>query len=312
MENDDDIPTQRLLYLSNISQNTFFCKDAYLALSARDKVAACCTTYSPVYMRRRVPSFSRHVATRKAYLSSTPLMAFQEVPSVSANSNTCDPWRKSLMVVTLDSRIRDGCFGVAVTRQMLLKYYSLLALASRHFSSLTTPPPSSLLKPPTGQMHVFSLSNSNRPPLTLIRREPLLTFLIRRPVLGSPIPLRENDELFKALTKSIDLKAISLNNPTETFLFYETHFPLILKRNMIERELASTPSRRSRTPEPPTSVITSRQRSLNQRLVELEFMMEEMKSATEDSPLVTELYDATFDPTKWPWYKMDTRSFCRR
>lgn len=155
-------------------------------------------------------------------------------------------------------------------------------------------------------------SNASTPLPEPRRREPTSVFLFRRPTIEKPISLSEEDELFIALTKSIDLKALPFKKQADSYKFYETHFPLILTGMSKEAERCNTPSRRSRTPESPMNILINRQRALNMRLIEQETLMQQLERETEDVEFVTELHNPIFNPTKWPWNKIDVGGLRRR
>ncbi|KAL4232514.1 hypothetical protein ACF0H5_007206 [Mactra antiquata] len=155
-------------------------------------------------------------------------------------------------------------------------------------------------------------STSSTPLPVFRRREPTSVFLFRRPIVEQPIPLTEDDELFVALAKTIDLKALPFKKQAESYLFYETYYPLLLTAMSKDTERANTPNRRARTPDSPMTIMINRQRALNMRLVEQDSLMEKLERETEDCDFVTELHDNIFNPTKWTWNKIDVSGLRRR
>jgi len=145
------------------------------------------------------------------------------------------------------------------------------------------------------------------------KRAATITFLFRRPTIEHSLPLPKDHDVFLLLTKTIDLKAIPFKKTSESYEYYKTHFPLLLVANVQEVERCTTPSKRTRTPESPLTLMINRQRWLHMRLADLDCMVDQLKRETDDdTAFVTELYSGVFDPTTWPWNKIDVGGLRRR
>lgn len=158
----------------------------------------------------------------------------------------------------------------------------------------------------------YPTSGSNTPLPVFRKREPTETFLIRRPTIDKPIPLKIQDEIFNHFVQSTELKALPFKKTMDSFNFYKNNFPLLLTKITHDSDRCSTPSRSSKTSESLMGTMINRKREMNQRIVELEFMMEAMEKETEDCKFVTELHSPVFDPTTWPWNVIDVKGLRRR
>jgi hypothetical protein len=196
------------------------------------------------------------------------------------------------------------------TRETWLKLLSKLdiGVVSYSRSPISSPIPTPSMRSDSS----YSTSSSVTPIPIFKRRIPTATFLIRRPTIEPPLPLKIDEELFESIVNSFELRALPFKRSTESYKFYITHFPLLLK-GIRNPERCSTPGRKSKSPDGSMSALIARKREMNEKIVELEYMMKEMEYATDtDCKFVTELESAVFDPTTWDWNKVDVAGLKRR
>lgn len=255
---------------------------------------------SLVYWKPRLPPSPKRAQAINFRLA--PLLAFEDSGSTSRISDA-NAWTT---VAEGQGRGRLPCFPDRVSsRQTWLRRFSLLEARDKTQSGKGTP------IPPLGTGSCPGSDLSTQLPV-FKRRMPTETFLFRRPTIEKPIPLKIGDNIFDVFVKSIELKALPFKKTVESYRFYKTNFPLLLTKIAKDAERCSTPNRRARTPESPMSIMINRKREMNERIVELEFMMAVMEKETEDCKFVTELHSPVFDPTSWPWNKVDVEGLRRR
>ena len=161
-----------------------------------------------------------------------------------------------------------------------------------------------------------SLYSTKSTPLpVLLARKPTEKLLLRRPNIYKAEPLKRNDELFEAYAKMSELKLLKFDKTADSYKFYLRHFPLLLQKQTDDDQRTGTPTRRgTASPESPMSAMIKRKTDLNKRLTELEAMVDKMEKATEpdDVKFQTELRSPVFDPTSWPFTKVDHKRMLRR
>lgn len=253
---------------------------------------------SLVYRKPRLPSSPKRAQAINFRLA--PLLAFEDSGSTRRISDA-NAW--TTMTVSQE-RGRLPCFPDRMSsRQTWLRRFSKLEAIDEMQSGLESP-----IRPLSTES--CPASDLSTPLPVFKRRMPTETFLFRRPTIEKPIPLKVGDDIFDVFVKSIELKALPFKKNVESYRFYKTNFPLLLTRITQDAERCPTPNRRAKTP--PISAMINRKREMNQRIVELEFMMEVMEKETEDCMFVTELHSPVFDPTSWPWNKVDVDGLRRR
>ena len=173
------------------------------------------------------------------------------------------------------------------------------------------PPPISATPPlinvtSTGSSDNEFTSSTSSTPLPIFNEK----FLMRKPCIKKAEPLKKDDELFIAFYQMTQLRPLVFQKTADSYKFYGSNFPLILEK-LIDEERSSTPSSR-RTLTPPMDIMIKRRLILNKRLTDLEEMMDAMEKETEDTPFKTELNGSVFDPTKWPFAKIDPAGMRRR
>ena len=158
---------------------------------------------------------------------------------------------------------------------------------------------------------VESISSTASTPLPQFpERSPTEKTLLRRPTIYRAEPLKTDDELFAAFANMTQLKPLTFKRNADSYRFYRRYYPLILQKH---EERKGSPSRRSRTPDSPMTVMIQRKLELNERLTELDAMMDNLeKTQPDDYPFKTELRSPIFNPTEWPWTKSDPAGMRRR
>lgn len=316
MEIDNDTSTtQAIIRWNRLYERAPFNENYKQAFENKKKVQRFDNFSSPVYRRQRQPPGP--VKAQNKHFRLAPFLAEEElllqtnhgskIVTVISDAGT------SLCVD--DGRIQLPSFPKKLsTRQLWIIFAGRTKLLTRTSPEYPESPDSAELQSRDlhSEMSMWTSSEMSTPLPVFLRRPPTEMFLYRRPTIGVANALPVGDEFFVELSKTIDLKALPFKKTADSFKFYETHFPLLLTRISLEGERCTTPSKRSRTPESPMSVMIQRQRQLHQRLVDLECMMDAMAKETEDCKFVTELYDPIFDPTKWTWNKLDVVGLRRR
>ncbi|XP_045199201.2 uncharacterized protein LOC123553567 [Mercenaria mercenaria] len=297
MDADCDSSIERVLFRVRLDENGIFNEHFEKVLKDKAKLRRVLRPPSEIYMQRRLPG---PTAAQKVNFRLAPLLNVQEghMKPLIADANAWTATGKFGKLPSFPYR--------ASTRETWLRLFS-------KWDTLVSPASSSSSTSP--RMHSgfgsFSTSDSCTPLPVLKRRMPTETFLPRRPTIERPIPLTVNDELFEAIVKSFELKALPFKKTTDSYTFYKTHFPLLLTR-ITQSERVSSPKRRSMSPDPMCAMI-NQERLMHERIVELEFMMAVMEKETDtDCEFVTELNSPVFDPTTWPWTKLDTNVLRRR
>ena len=163
---------------------------------------------------------------------------------------------------------------------------------------------------------VSSYSARSTPLPVLQDRKPTERVLLRRPSMYKAEPLKRHEALFDVLAKMTEFKLLQFQKATDSYKFYLNHYPLILqKEHSGEHRTVTPPTRRDTiSPDSPMSIMVQRKANLNKRLTDLEAMVDDMENETEsdDVPFRTELRSSVFDPTSWPFAKVDHKCMLRR
>ncbi|KAL3883393.1 hypothetical protein ACJMK2_029661 [Sinanodonta woodiana] len=147
--------------------------------------------------------------------------------------------------------------------------------------------------------------SSTRHPVTTSRR------LHRRPLVSPVVPLPSDDNYFHALADEIDLRPIAFDRHAKSITFYSTHFPLILTQ-CFGKERAKSETKGLFTSFEARNEVVERKIYLNDRLQELDTMVDKMEEETEDVKFNTELRSIVFNPIEWQFVKIDPVSLYRR
>lgn len=146
-------------------------------------------------------------------------------------------------------------------------------------------------------------------------RQPTERTLLRRPTVRKAESLELEDELFEAFVNITQLRVLKFKKFSETYKFYQTHYPILLEKLVVEEQSSGTmPRRHTIAHDSPTSFMFKRKLELNYRLTEMESLLDKLEETTEpgDVKFKTVLRNPVFDPTSWPWAKEDKARMMRR